>query len=1053
MAGRPVKEDFRLVGRDEELAMIRDACATARGDRGRLLIVRGEAGIGKTTLCEQAAGRADADGFTVGWGKCWADGGAPPLWPWPVVLEELGGAGAARILDEDSGRAGLDPDRFARFTAVADLLAERAAATPLMIVVDDAHVADPAALLLGRFLARSLDRSPLVLVLTRRPPDADRVESAHLLDELEREATVLPLGSFGHRDTAEFLAAHGVEVEDYGLIPALTRLTDGNPLLLSRAVSHASRSNPLAGVEQVIGDALGALPPEHCDVLALAAVLGAEAPGADIVQMVGGAEKDVVAALDHASAAGLMDLGPSGWSFTHELVRRAALGLLTAQETMESHVRVLELIATDDRPATVIRRAHHALGAAGRSDEDARRAVHACRAASRVVAHGFDYERAADLAGVAVELGERVLTPADHVDVLLEFADALLACGRLSGARRAYQRAADTAVERVARARAALGLGGVWLDEHRGRAERHRVLALQRDALVQLPPEEHGLRALLEVRLAAEAVYDGAAVEPVRTALARARHVGEPRVLAEALSLSHHALLAPEFLEERQPLADELIAVASHCGDELRTLFGLLWRSIDLYLGGDTRAERAQAELRDRADAVGCRSISYVVAAIDVMRLIREGRLDDAEQAASACFELGVEVGDADATGYYGAHLLTIRWFQDRQLELFETAKEVADSSTLVTPEFAFRATAATLAARAGDCEQARARVGELCADGLSALPRSSTWLMGITVIVDVARVLGDRRLADEAYRLLRPFADRPVMPSLAVTCFGSTEWPLGLAALTSGDVDLAIEHLSRGVDANVRLGHRPMTMVVLAELGEALIARDCGNDRQRATDSLRRAAELADEIGVPARAAEWRARAAAIGGEAVGADVGLLRKDGDRWVVVAGSRRAVTPDLVGVQYLGTLLTNPGTEIPAVELCGGAALEQGGHELVDRETLDAYRRRVAEIDEAIVRADAVGDRRRAVHLGEEREALRVELGSVLAMSGRSRRFVDSSERARTAVRKAIARAIDAIAESDETIASELRATITTGRACTYLPDARHPRRWSVRRAS
>jgi predicted ATPase len=52
MAGRPVKEDFRLVGRDEELALIRDACATARGDRGRLLIVRGEAGIGKTTLCE-----------------------------------------------------------------------------------------------------------------------------------------------------------------------------------------------------------------------------------------------------------------------------------------------------------------------------------------------------------------------------------------------------------------------------------------------------------------------------------------------------------------------------------------------------------------------------------------------------------------------------------------------------------------------------------------------------------------------------------------------------------------------------------------------------------------------------------------------------------------------------------------------------------------------------------------------------------------------------------------------------------------------------------------
>jgi hypothetical protein len=51
------------------------------------------------------------------------------------------------------------------------------------------------------------------------------------------------------------------------------------------------------------------------------------------------------------------------------------------------------------------------------------------------------------------------------------------------------------------------------------------------------------------------------------------------------------------------------------------------------------------------------------------------------------------------------------------------------------------------------------------------------------------------------------------------------------------------------------------------------------------------------------------------------------------------------------------------------------------------------------------------------------------------------------------VRTALARAIDAIAESDEAIGSELRATITTGRSCTYAPDPRHPRRWSVRRAS
>jgi hypothetical protein len=108
---------------------------------------------------------------------------------------------------------------------------------------------------------------------------------------------------------------------------------------------------------------------------------------------------------------------------------------------------------------------------------------------------------------------------------------------------------------------------------------------------------------------------------------------------------------------------------------------------------------------------------------------------------------------------------------------------------------------------------------------------------------------------------------------------------------------------------------------------------------------------------------------------------------------------------------------------------------------------------VTELDGEIAAAESAGDRRRVRRLGDERAALRAELTSVLALSGRSRRFVDSSERARTAVRKAITRAIDAIADSDEVIGSELRATITTGRSCAYLPDPRRPRRWSVGRAS
>ncbi|HWM18068.1 MAG TPA: hypothetical protein VNO51_00150, partial [Ilumatobacteraceae bacterium] len=558
-----------------------------------------------------------------------------------------------------------------------------------------------------------------------------------------------------------------------------------------------------------------------------------------------------------------------------------------------------------------------------------------------------------------------------------------------------------------------------------------------------------GLRARLEVRLAAEAVYDGAPVAPVLDALSVARDLGDPHVLVEALSLTHHALLSPEHLDLRLPLADELIDVASTIGDGVRVLFGLMWKAVDLYLLGDVRAERVLSELRHRADAVGCRSISYIVAAIDVMRLIRSGALAEAETAAGVCLQLGLEVGDADAEGYFAAHLLTIRWLQDRDGELLAAVREVADSPSLVAPEFSFRATAATMMARAGLRDDAAAALRALAVDGLDALPRSSTWLVGIASIGEAARVLGDADVASQVYALLLPFSSRPVMPSLAVSCFGSVEWPLGLAASTVGDTGRAVEHLQRAVEANRLLGNRPLTLVVQADLAETRASRGEPGDRATARDELRCAAEEAIALGMTAKASTWNERATAL--DDVGDDQasGVLRRDGKRWVVAAGEREVVAPDLVGFAYLGTLLAHPGEEIPAIELCGGAAVDDTGHSMIDREALDSYRDRVREIDVALVAAEEDSDLGRVDQLRDEREALRSELSSVLAVNGRPRRFVDSTERARTAVRKAIARAIDTIDASDDDLGAELRQTISTGRSCVYVPDPRRPRRWSV----
>src|SRR5256886_9679946 len=169
------------------------------------------------------------------------------------------------------------------------------------------------------------------------------------------------------------------------------------------------------------------------------------------------------------------------------------------------------------------------------------------------------------------------------------------------------------------------------------------------------------------------------------------------------------------------------------------------------------------------------------------------------------------DLGDADALAYYGAHLVAIRWLQGRGAEVLDLVEEVAASPTLAPGQFVYPATVAFLASRAGQTDRARRVLDRVVAPGLAALAPSSTWLTGMCAIADAAATLGDAAVAGQAYEQLRRFAARPIMPSLAIVCFGPVERPLGMAALALGDVEAGVGHLRRALDAGVRLGNRPV--------------------------------------------------------------------------------------------------------------------------------------------------------------------------------------------------------------------------------------------------
>ena len=162
----------RFVGRERQLRQVEATLDRLATGRGAVVVVSGEAGVGKTRFCAEVAERAGAANVRVVTARCWLDGGAPPLWPWQPILDDLDGPGAADLLASDAPVTEMGTDRFARFVAVTDRLAEVCARGPVCIVIDDIHGADVEALLLTRFVARWLPAAPLALVLSRRTADA-----------------------------------------------------------------------------------------------------------------------------------------------------------------------------------------------------------------------------------------------------------------------------------------------------------------------------------------------------------------------------------------------------------------------------------------------------------------------------------------------------------------------------------------------------------------------------------------------------------------------------------------------------------------------------------------------------------------------------------------------------------------------------------------------------------------------------------------------------------------------------------------------------------------
>jgi hypothetical protein len=609
--------------------------------------------------------------------------------------------------------------------------------------------------------------------------------------------------------------------------------------------------------------------------------------------------------------------------------------------------------------------------------------------------------------------------------------------GDLDAGRRWFDlafRAAEAAGDREAMAEAALGSAGLWVHEQRTSGPAATTRARLRHALSIVEPRST-LALRLRARLAAEADYRDGRHTTIVGLLDEARLSADPVAHAEAVSLAHHCVLGPDHSALRRTLADELVEVSIRTGRRGHLLMGVMWQTVDLLLDGDRHAERRLAELRGLLAQSDHHAVGYVGDAIDVMLAIRSGRLDKAEVMARECAARGAAAGDADATGWYGAQLVTVRWYQGRLVELLPMLRQLVHSPTLSVVDNSYLAALAVAWAQAGDRRAAAGALAQLRGRDWADLPRSSSWLVAMSGAVEAAALLDDVDTAERVYALMAPHADLPMMASLGVTCFGSVQHALGLAALTAGHLDRAVEHLRAAVEDNLALGHRPAGALARLRYAQALTRRAGRADVAAARHELGAASAEFDALGLAAPT------------ECAGpSEPARCIREGRDWRIELGGRGVVVAHSVGMLHLAVLMANPEVEIPAIELVAGIAGMRradgrgaSAQPMLDRVAMLRYRDRLSQLTAEIEQYESSGQEDRAARAETERDWLLSELSTATGIGGRIRTFADSDERARLATSRAIRRAIARVAGADSVIGAHLHRSVYTGMRCSYRP--------------
>ncbi|MET0965063.1 MAG: BTAD domain-containing putative transcriptional regulator [Nakamurella sp.] len=807
-----------LVGRRGELQSLHDLVEGARQSRPGTALIVGEAGIGKSRLLRELMTAKESPAIMTLTVSCAEDQGAPPLWPWAQLLATLdqlapaaGSPDLSLIAHSPSEIFADDPEseqsRFGLWESITRRLTDAARLTPLLLIFDDLHWADPSSLALLRHVIDRLGHARMAVVLARRPVVDPGPALLALGESLARRHTVrIELTGLSPADTGDLVTVLTGRTADDMMARQLWERTAGNAFFVTELIrmTGGTLSPPGTGgdipyaVSDVVLARLSKLPAPSSELLLTAAIIGRDFDALVLAAAAGRPVPDVGALLAPALATGLVvELDAARYQFTHALVRDALVSSLPPSGRANRHAAVADALhrgQTLDQPRAKSEAVRHWLAAGPLHAAKAWRAA-AAAAADAVTLRAW--EEAAAL--LAEAIAAAVLDPAasdhDRYELHLRRADACRWTGDHTGLNASLLQAvaaAGRSGDVAAAARAAVGAveGAVWMPRPYGSVEAPVVNAL-RDALRDLPTADTELRTRVMLALASELYYADAPQERqalVEQGLAVARRIDDPHLLVWAMTAASQATWRPDTADDRYDFAREALAAA----ERTMTPEHL---AIAHYLLAGTAQETGRIKQMWQQIRLGrevCEA-NHLVAPLVALGWLEAPWLALRGEFEQAWALVAVTAADMERTSMPqqaaapAATALIVQMISG----VIDPAAIAAMTAVAETSPLPMQQTLLWMMLLAGQ----RAEAQKLYATTVLEIP-PDTWMSLSTncQIAEIAAEFGDADLGAGVYRWLVPYAGRPAAAA-ASTAMGPVDTYLAMAAVAVGEIDLARRH------------------------------------------------------------------------------------------------------------------------------------------------------------------------------------------------------------------------------------------------------------------